>query len=189
MTCMPRGPSPKSARTRTSIETAARNQFRDRGYDGTTIRDIAAEAGADPSLVIRYFGNKETLFAQVAEPRLDLPPLGTVEPERIGEALIERFLHIWESKDSGMPILLRSAASNEVAAQKLREIFAMQVLPAIAAVGPRHNADKRAGLISSQLLGLALTRYVLKLPPAVALDRETIVREVGAVIQRYATIA
>jgi AcrR family transcriptional regulator len=185
---MPRGTTVKSERTRAAIASAASALFRHRGYDSTTIRDIAAKAGTDPALVIRYFKNKENLFAEVAEPRLDLPPLGDIDPELIGDTLIRRFLEIWEGEDSGMPILLRSAASNEAAANRLREIFATQVLPTIAAVGPRQNVAQRAGLISSQLLGLALTRYVLKLPPAVALERDTIVREVGRVIQGYATI-
>jgi AcrR family transcriptional regulator len=185
---MPRGTTAKSERTRAAIESAASRRFREHGYDATTIRDIAAEAGTDPALVIRYFKNKETLFAKVAEPRLELPPLGDIDPREIGDRLIRRFLEIWEGEDSGMPILLRSAASNETAAGKLREIFSKQVIPAIAAVGPAGNVEYRAGLISSQLLGLALTRYVLKLPPAVALDRETIIREVGAAIQRFATL-
>lgn len=184
---MPKGTTAKSERTRKAIESAASRQFRERGYDATTIRDIAADAGTDPALVIRYFKNKEALFAKVAEPRLELPPLGDLDPKQIGDALIRRFLEIWEGEDSGMPILLRSAASNEAAAQKLREIFAAQVVPAIAAVRPHDNVEQRAALISSQLLGLALTRYVLKLAPAVALDRDTIIREVGSALQRFAT--
>jgi AcrR family transcriptional regulator len=184
---MPRGTTAKSERTKAAIESAASRHFRERGYDATTIRDIAAEAGTDPALVIRYFKNKESLFARVAEPRLELPPLGNVDPRQIGDTLIRRFLEIWEGEDSGMPILLRSAASTQAAAQKLREIFAAQVVPAIAAVRPDDNVGQRAALISSQLLGLALTRYVLKLPPAVALDRETIIREVGSALQRFAT--
>ena len=184
---MPRGTTAKSERTKAAIESAASRQFRERGYDATTIRDIAAEAGTDPALVIRYFKNKEGLFALVARPRLELPPLGDIDPGKIGDTLIRRFLEIWEGEDSGMPILLKSAASNDAAAQKLREIFAAQVVPAIAALRPDDKVEQRAALISSQLLGLALTRYVLKLPPAVALDRETIIREVGGAIQRFTT--
>ena len=186
---MPRGSTAKSERTKAAIASAAASLFRQRGYDSTTVRDIAAEARTDPSLVIRYFKSKEDLFAEVAEPRLELPPLGDIDPDLIGDTLIRRFLEIWEGEDNGMPILLRSAASNEAAANRLRDIFATQVLPTIAAVGPSQNVAERAGLISSQLLGLALTRYVLKLPPAVALKKETIVREVGRVIQGYATLA
>ena len=68
-----------------------------------------------------------------------------------------------------MAILLRSATSNEYAASKTREIFAAQVRPAIAGLGNPADASRRAALVSTQLLGLALCRYVLKLPPVVAL--------------------
>jgi hypothetical protein len=85
-----------------------------------------------------------------------------------------------------MAIMLRSATSNEFAAEKMREVFAKQVGPVIASVGSKSSAARRAGLVSSQLLGLALCRYVLKLPPVVALSREDIVAHVGPVLQRYA---
>jgi hypothetical protein len=81
---------------------------------------------------------------------------------------------------------LRSATSNEDAAERLLDVFRAQVLPAIAqAKGDR--PQERAGLVASQLLGLALTRYLLKIPPMVSMSRDTIVREVGPTLQRYAT--
>ena len=83
-----------------------------------------------------------------------------------------------------MAVLLRSAASNPAAAEELKAVFAGQVLPAVARVAGE-DAVARAGLVASQLLGLAFCRYVLRLPPVVALSRERIVREVGSTIQRY----
>lgn len=168
--------------------SAARALFREHGYDGTSVRDIARDAGIDPALVIRYFGSKDGLFAASAEPQLELPTLDQVDPARIGEALVSHFLDLWEGEKSGLPILLRSAASNGPAAERLQQVFASQVLPAIMTAGPAHNAPKRAALVASQILGLALVRYVLKIPPVVMLDRETIITEVGATVQRYATL-
>lgn len=184
---MPRGITAKSQRTRAAIEAAARRLFALQGYERTTVREIAAAAEIDPALVIRYFGSKDELFSTVAEPDLRLPDLGQVAARRIGETLVGHFLDLWEG-GSGMPVLLRSAASNEAAAARLKQIFASQVFPAIAAAGPSETAPQRAGLVATQLLGLAMTRYILKLPPVVAMDRDTIVREVGATIQRYATL-
>jgi len=179
----------KSDRTRAEILAAAQGLFAERGYDGTTIRDIAARAEIDPAMVIRYFGNKDELFARAASIRLDLPDLRSIEPSRIGEALALRFIDLWEGPGSGkeMAILLRSAASNDFAAKKVREVFAAQVGKAIAAIGPQDTASQRAGLVASQLLGLALCRYILKLPPVVSLSHDDIVREVGATLQRYIT--
>ena len=180
----------KADRTRAAIAEAARLLFVEQGYDATTVRQIAAAAHIDPALVIRYFGSKEDLFSRIAELNLQLPDLSRTERGRLGITLVSHFLDLWEGSGSGtgMPILLRSAASNEYAAQRLRQLFIEQVLPVISAAGPKNNAHLRAGLVSSQLLGLALTRYVLKLPPVVAMDKKFIVETVGVTIQRYATL-
>src|SRR5512139_2912136 len=179
---MPRGKTAKSERTRAAIEEAARRLFADQGYERTTVREIAAAADIDPALVIRYFGSKDELFSGVAEPNLRLPDLAEVPANLIGETLVNHFLDLWE-EGSGMPVLLRSAASNDVANDRLQAIFARQVFPAIAAAGTSANATLRAGLVASQLLGLAMTRYILKLPPVVAMDRSFIITEVGKTIQ------
>ena len=184
MAVMPPRKIEKSERTRAAIEQAARSLFAQQGYERTTIREIAAAAEIDPALVIRYFGSKDELFSTVAEPDLRLPDLTGVDPKKIGEALVQHFLKMWEG-GSGMPVLLRSASSNEAAAKQLQQIFARQVFPVIAAAGPPATAIQRAGLVASQLLGLALTRYILKLPPVVAMDPSMIVREVGKTVQRY----
>jgi AcrR family transcriptional regulator len=176
----------KSDRTRAAILASAATLFAAHGYERTTVRDIAAGAGIDPSMVIRYFGSKDELFARVAEPDLRLPDLRTVAHAQIGETLVRHFLSVWED-ESGLAILLRSAASNELAASKLREIFKAQVTPALVHAGGKSSAAERAGLVASQMLGLALCRYVLKLPPVVGMSRDVIVKEIGKTLQRYAT--
>lgn len=175
----------KSDRTRAAILDAARQTFAREGYERATIRDIAAAAAIDPAMVIRYFRNKEELFARTAEFDLHLPEPGRIDPAHLGEALVTHFLNIWENKDTGLAVMLRSAASNEFAAAKLQEVFAGQVLPMLTSVGNPADARDRAGLVASQLLGLAFTRYVIKLPPVVALSRERIIRDIGATLQAY----
>jgi len=178
----------KSDRTRSAILEAAQRLFAERGYDGTTIRDVAAEAAIDPAMVIRYFGSKDELFIRAAAIELELPALHKVARTSIGEALVRHFLGIWEGPqaNSGMAVLLRSAASNDLSAGKMREVFAAQVLPALARVGTRATVGRRAGLVASQLLGLALCRYVLKLPAIAEMPVEELVKQVAPTIQRYA---
>ena len=77
-------------------------------------------------------------------------------------------------------------ASNEEAATRLREIFLAQVLPAISRAGPPETAAVRAGLVATQILGFALARYVLRLPPVVAMPIDMIIRTIGDTVQRYA---
>ena len=177
----------KSDRTRAAIIAAAQVVFAAHGYERATVRDIAARAGIDPAMVIRYFGSKDELFARVAVFDLKLPDMSAVDRNLIGEALVRHFLSLWEDDaNGGLTVLLRSAASNEYAAKKLRDVFTGQVMPTLARLGGTAGAAERAGLVSSQLLGLALCRYVLKLPPVVAMPRESIIKEVGKTIQRYA---
>lgn len=178
----------KSERTRARILTAAGALFAERGYERTTVRDVAEAAGVDPALVIRYFKNKDGLFARATEIRLALTPPAVVDPDAVGEQILTHFLAIWEgdADQQGMAVLLRSAASNAFAAAKMREAFLSQVVPFIAALGDPAESARRAGLVSTQLLGLAMCRYVLALPPVVSLTRAELFAHVAPVLQRYA---
>ncbi|WP_287176578.1 TetR/AcrR family transcriptional regulator, partial [Mesorhizobium sp.] len=126
----------KSDRTRAKILEAAKLLFAEHGYEGASIRNVAAHASIDPAMVIRYFRSKDELFARAAVVDLQLPALRVIDRNAIGETLIRRFLEVWEGPASGpgMAILLRSATSNEFAAEKLRDVFGNQVRPVIAAV-------------------------------------------------------
>jgi AcrR family transcriptional regulator len=179
-------PARRSDASKAAILAAARVQFAASGYQGTTIRAVAAHAGIDPAMVMRYFGNKEGLFAAAAEFDLQLPDLSALPRGTLGVALVTHFLERWEG-DEALMALLRAAVTIEVAAARMQAIFAAQVAPAIAKLTrePRATAAARAGLIASQLLGLALCRYVLKLPPVVGLKRAEVVRRVGATVQAY----
>ena len=176
----------KSDRTRAAILDAAQKLFAQHGHGRTTVRDIAAKASIDPALVIRYFGSKDELFVRAAAFDLRMPDLSKVKRSQIGDTLIRRFLELGEGF-TGMTVLLRSAASNDYAASRVRELFAAQVLPAFARVGSRADAAERAGLVASQLLGLVLCRYILKIPPVAEMSTEEIVKHIGPTIQRYAS--
>ncbi|MBL8831728.1 MAG: TetR family transcriptional regulator [Rhodospirillales bacterium] len=179
--------TPKSERTRAAILDAARATFAELGYDRATVRDIAARASIDPAMVIRYFGSKDGLFARATAFDLKLPDLSRVSPGRRGQALVAHFLDVWEGDagGGGMTILLRAAATDPEAADRMREIFASQVAPAMLPGAGRAEVARRAGLVATQMLGLAFCRYVLRLPPVVAMTREEIIGSVGPTVQRY----
>jgi AcrR family transcriptional regulator len=179
----------KSDRTRLAILAAAREQFAQHSYDRASIRAIAAQAQIDPAMVLRYFTNKETLFATVVEIDLQLPDLAAVDADSRGEVLLRHFLGLWEGKAKydALPILLRSAVTYETAAARLQAVFLRQVRGMVAAVVPESEAARRAGLITSQLLGLALTRYVLRLPDLADRDADGLVADMAPTVQRYLT--
>ncbi|NRQ40924.1 TetR/AcrR family transcriptional regulator [Nonomuraea sp. NN258] len=175
---------------RTSVETkalilaAARERFAADGYERATIRAIATDAGIDPAMVMRYFGNKEKLFAAAAEFDLRLPDLPA---DQAGPALVRHFLDRWE-EDDGLRVLLRTGVTNEAAAERMRAIFAGQVGPTIVKLtGDPIQAPARAALVAAQLLGVALARYILAFPPAAEMSKDELVAWVGPSIQRYLT--
>ena len=181
-------PAPRrSDETRRRILRAARQRFTTDGYERTTIRAVAADAAIDPSMVMRYYGSKEGLFAAATAFDLRLPDLRAIAPEDRGAALVRHFFSRWEgdAEDDALRVLLRSAATNEPAALRIRTIFQRQLVPAVAAVCPEGEAAQRAGLIATQMLGLAYCRYVLRLPPVAGPGIERLVARVGPTIQRY----
>jgi AcrR family transcriptional regulator len=172
-----------SAETKAVILAAARERFAESGFDRATIRAIAGDANIDPSMVMRYFGNKDQLFAAAADFDLQIPDLSDVERDQLGARLVTHFVDRWE-RDEIMVVLLRSSTTNADAAQSMQAIFATQLLPVIADLNSEEPL-RRAGLVATQMLGLALCSYVLKLPPVVEMSREEIVSWLGPTVQRY----
>jgi AcrR family transcriptional regulator len=172
-----------SEQTKAVILAAAREQFAKSGFERATIRAIAADADIDPSMVMRYFGNKDQLFAAAADFDLELPDLSNIDRDRLGAALVEHFMNRWE-RDEVLIVLLRASATNPEAAQRMRAMFATQLLPVMAKINP-DQPERRAALIATQTLGLALCRYVLQLPPIVDMSREDAVAWLGPTVQRY----
>jgi AcrR family transcriptional regulator len=172
-----------SETTKAAILAAARERFGAAGFHGATIRGIAADAGIDPAMVMRYFGTKDQLFAAAAEFDLRFPDLSVTEHDQRGAALVVHFLDRWED-DEGLQVLLRASATNEDAVARTRNIFVTQLKPLVATL-VTDAAPVRAGLIATQILGLALCRYILRLPPIVAMSREEVVSLIGPTIQSY----
>ncbi|HEU5157875.1 MAG TPA: TetR family transcriptional regulator [Streptosporangiaceae bacterium] len=175
----------RSDATKTAILAAARERFAAEGYERATIRAIAADAGIDPAMVMRYYGSKDRLFAAAAEFDLRLPDVTAMPHEEIGTRIVGHFLSRWE-EDETLMALLRAAVSNEAARERLQAIFTDQVAPVMAPLAPDPaQAGERAGLLATQMLGLALCRYVLGLPPIVHMSRADVVAWLAPTVQRY----
>ncbi|MFJ4011301.1 TetR family transcriptional regulator [Streptomyces sp. NPDC090026] len=177
----------RSDATRAAILDAARERFASDGYERATIRAIARDARIDPSMVMRYFGNKEGLFAAASAIELELPALGALPSRHVGTALVTHFLDRWE-RDDVLTGLLRVGVTNAAGAERMQAIFAEQLGPVALGVCPDPvEAPRRAALAASQILGMALARYVLRLPPAVELSRDEVIAWLGPTVQRYLT--
>lgn len=186
------GRRPGESGTREAILDAARRTFADRGYEAATIRDIATRAGVDPALVYHFYGSKERLFTAAMElpfrPSEIIPALLADGPDGLGERILRMFLSVWDQPGaSPFVALLRSAASNEGAAAMLREFISREVIGRVArSLGVPH-AELRASLVGSQISGLAMIRYVLRVEPLASADHDTVVASVAPTLQRYLT--
>ncbi|HEY3010105.1 MAG TPA: TetR family transcriptional regulator [Micromonosporaceae bacterium] len=188
------GRRPGNPDTREAILTAARNAFADRGYDGASIRSIATGAGVDPALVHHYFGTKEQLFMDVVgapiDPREVLPRVVAGGKEEVGERLVRTMLSIWDSPAGAAGVaLMRSALSHDWTARLMREFLTTQILRRVMKqldMNPR-EAPLRASLVASQVAGLAMVRYVLKIEPLASAPPDVVVAAVAPTIQRYVT--
>ena len=144
-------------------------------------------------MVMRYYGNKDGLFAAATHFDLELPDLEAVPRSALGAAAVDHFLRLWEhpSDSDGLQVLLATALTDSATAARMHTIFADQLAPVVSAATidlVNHvNSDARAGLIATQILGLALCRYVLKIPPVVHRDHDVLVQAIGPVIQYYLT--
>ena len=187
-----RGRRPGGNDTRAELLDAARVEFAQRGYEGATVRVIADRAGVDPAMVNHWFGGKEALFSEVLQLPVNPAEVMTAimpgDPERLGERIVGQFLTIWDQTGGGpMATILRSIASHDDAARMLREFIGnVMVKRVVAAVAP-DRPDLRAGLVGSQLFGMGLVRYVLKLEPLASADHATVIGAVAPNLQRYLT--
>ncbi|WP_411139141.1 TetR family transcriptional regulator [Streptomyces sp. C10] len=177
----------RSAATRAAILAAARDRFAADGYERATIRAIARDADIDPSMVMRYYGNKAGLFAAASEIEVHAPDLTHFPREEAGARLVRHFVERWEC-DETLTAMMRVGVTNEAGAERMRGVFAEQIKPVLAAVCPvPEEAPTRAALIASQILGMALCRYVLHLPPAVGLSHDEVIAWLAPTVQRYLT--
>jgi AcrR family transcriptional regulator len=187
------GRRPGSSDTRDRILVAARTAFGELGFEGATIRGVASRAGVDPALVHHYFGTKQQLFVAAMEIPPDvmtaIPRALDGPPDELGERIARNLLELWDSP-AMRPLMLgivRSATTDPVAAGMFRQVLAEGPFLAMARATDRPDADLRATLVGSQLVGLAMARYIVKVDPIASADREVLARALGPTLQRYLT--
>ena len=187
-----RGRRPGGADTRAALLAAARAEFAERGYDGATVRLIADRAGVDAAMVNHWFGGKESLFTAALELPVDpatiLSDVVPGDPEQLGERIVLRFLQIWDATGAAeLSALIQSVASHDTAARLLREFISRVLGTRVVSSVTPDQAELRAGLVGSQLFGLAIVRYVLKVEPLASADHAAVAAAVAPNVQRYLT--
>lgn len=172
--------------TRDDILAAARRRFLEEGYDRVTLRAVAADAGVDVALISYYFGSKKGLFGAAmalgANPALLLAgelagPLNSL-PER----LVRTVLRVWDDPETGPSLraFLEAIVREPLAARTFGEMMEQEMLPSIATrLGDDADATRRAALATSQIAGMILTRYVLRVEPTASMSQEELARRMA----------
>lgn len=187
------GRPPGRGNTREAVLDAARRVFAARGYEGASLRAIAAVAGVDPGMVRHFFGSKAGLFRAVTDLPLDpermIPALLAGGLDGLGERLLRLFLSIMDSGQDRSPVisLVRAAVTHEESARMFREFITEQLLGRVAAAVQLPHPRLRTSLLGSQLSGLVLARYVVRIEPLASADPDAVVAAVAPVLQRYLT--
>jgi AcrR family transcriptional regulator len=186
------GRRPGNQDTRGQIITAARDAFAAKGFAGVSMRAIAADAGVDAALIHHYFDSKQQLFlATVALPVELLQKLEQVAAgnrQELGERLVRTVLGIWDSElQPSLVATMRTALTDPALTRLLGEFFTLEVIGRILRRDdlPPGEANRRAGLVASQVLGLLIGRYVLRLPVLADRRTEDLIAEIGPTVQRY----
>ena len=188
------GRAPGSPPNREAILDAARGYFERHGYDRATIRGIAAQAGVDPALVHHYFGSKDQLLVTALKlpvnPREVVNELLAGDVETIGERLLRRVLSVWGADWAAggtMIGLMRASMTHDGAARMIREFFAREIIGRLAAALNVPQPSLRIGLVASQMMGLAMARFIIRMEPIASADPETLIACYGPTMQRYLT--
>src|SRR5688572_22908932 len=153
--------------TRAALIAAARETFVEKGYDGATVRAIAARAGVDAAMVNHWFGGKEGLFAQSVlqlpfDPAEILKRLLDGPVEQAGERIIRTFVTVWDATGGGtFAALIRSVTSHQEVANALRSFFINAIFKNLLAEIEVEQRDLRATLCATQMVGLGMVRYVV----------------------------
>ncbi len=183
--------------SRETVLRAAKRQFAEHGYEKSTLRAIAGDAHVDPSMVLYLFGSKEQLFREsmrlIVNPDVLVAALtegsGDIGIEA-GTRLVRAYLQIWEDPETAasMVSMLQSATSNRDAHEAFRGFMQDYVLSAVSgALGGGPQARLRAMLAATNLVGTAMLRYVMCVPPLATLDVDEVVALIAPSVQRYLT--
>lgn len=187
------GRRPGESGTREAILDAARHVFAAEGFDGATIRKVAAAAWVDPKLVHHFYGTKHDLFVAAidlpADPATVIDHLLAGSRRQLGERVTRWFLAVMADPSSGsrLEALVRTAATDAAGAAMLRQFLQTAILRPLAGRLDVPDAELRVALAHSQLVGLLLARQIIGVDALRDAEHDALVAAVAPTVQRYLT--
>lgn len=187
-----RGRRPAGEDTRARIEEAARTEFAEKGYDATSLRAVARLAGVDPALIHHYFDGKADLFAQAVlltrvNPAAILERILDGPVESLGERVVRTFLRVWDDpgNQERLVAMVRAAQTNDEVAEVFRRFVTVEIVGRVTRHTGVADAPVRGAVAAAHLVGLATTRYVLRMETMVEASHDQLARWLGPTLQRY----
>ena len=177
------------------IVAAARDEFADHGWAGTTIRAVARAADVDPALVYHYFGSKEGLLDAATNPPQkwleNVAKVWTTPIDQLGAALITLLLASWADDEVGPTLraILQTAAHEPSTREKLRRVVEGSLMGVAELGSDERDRLIRSGLISSQMMGFALMRYVWKIEPIASMTDDEVIAAITPNLQHYVAVS
>ncbi len=189
-----RGRRGGAAVSREHILDAARRLFAEHGFEGTSLRQVARAAGVDPAMIHHFFKGKDELFALSvelpADPEEVLRGVTDTDPGERAELLVRTVLHLWESPaQASLVAFLRGTLGSRAKTTLLREMVGRTIISRIMAGVPGQPAEValRGDLVATQMVGLMIVRYVVRLEPLASAGQDEVVRLIAPNVQRYLT--
>lgn len=189
-----RGRRSGTTASRDHILDAARRLFAEQGFEGTSLRQVARSAGVDPAMVHHFFSGKDELFALSvelpADPEQVLAGVVGSDPEMRGELVVRAVLRLWESPaQPGLVAFIRGTLGSKAKTTLLREMVTRTIINRIIAGLPGSPGELalRGNLVATQMVGLMMVRYVVRLEPLASATAEEVVRLVAPNVQHYLT--
>lgn len=187
----PPGPRDERGVLAARIVAAARAEFAENGWAGTTIRAVARAADVDPALVYHYFDSKEGLLDAATEPpakwlKSVVATWGTPRAE-LGRQLVRNVLTAWTDDEIGPTLraTLLTAAHEPRTREKLRMVVERSLIGQSTLGGDEADRLRRSGLIATQLIGFAMLRYVWRIEPVASMSDDEALAAIAPNVQRY----
>ncbi|NQX28104.1 TetR/AcrR family transcriptional regulator [Microbacteriaceae bacterium VKM Ac-2854] len=177
----------RSAGIRDAIRASAARLFRERGFDGTGVRDIAADAEVNPAIVIRHFGSKEALFIETVDATATWLALLDGPIDDVGRRAVRSILHGSSTGAlSVFGVVVRASSRPDIRDNLRRSMIDTFAAPMIDRIEAT-DSPLRAHLFAAQLIGLMSALVVYDDPVLLSADAEQIVDLYGGALQGILT--
>jgi AcrR family transcriptional regulator len=162
---------------------AAKIAFSQRGYAAANLREIAAQAGINGSLVIRYFGSKEKLFTEAVSEAFDLKhALANISRSELGTAMAD--LLFAEQRDVDLTAMMVRASMDNTVSQMVKELAETRMLEPLATLIGGRNSSLRAATLLSAVTGVWFYRFAMPILPFADKPDQEIVKHFAQLFQR-----